>query len=104
MSIISQALSFITDMKLGHYVKVPPRQMFCAQVAAAVASSVAVVAVVQFQLTIDGMCDPAVNVHWVCGSAHAQYSSALLWGLIGPQRLFTVGFQPRGRRRTGPVC
>ena len=28
---MSQALSFINDFKLGHYMKIPPRDMFFAQ-------------------------------------------------------------------------
>ena len=28
---MSQALSFINDFKLGHYMKIPPRDMFVAQ-------------------------------------------------------------------------
>lgn len=33
---MSKALSFIGDMKLGHYLKVPPQVMFTAQAVAAV--------------------------------------------------------------------
>ncbi len=31
---MSQALTFTSDFKLGHYMKIPPRPMFCAQVVA----------------------------------------------------------------------
>ena len=31
-----QALSFLSDFKLGHYMKIPPRSMFMAQVSAIV--------------------------------------------------------------------
>lgn len=34
----SQALSFARDFKLGHYMKIPPRAMFAAQVAATAVS------------------------------------------------------------------
>lgn len=33
---VYQALQFVADMKLGHYMKIPPRQMFWAQVVATV--------------------------------------------------------------------
>jgi OPT oligopeptide transporter protein len=33
---MSQALQFTSDMKLGHYMKVPPRTMFLCQIVAAV--------------------------------------------------------------------
>lgn len=29
---MAQALTFLSDLKLGHYMKVPPRTMFWAQV------------------------------------------------------------------------
>lgn len=63
--VIVQAMNFVIDMKLGHYTKIPPRQMFLAQVVATVLSSFIVVGVVQFQLGVEGMCNPAVNIHWV---------------------------------------
>jgi hypothetical protein len=90
LGIIQQALSFAQDMKLGHYTKIPPRQMFFAQIVSTVVSCFVVLAVVNFQLSVEGMCNPAVSDHWVCGSAHTGFSSALLWGLLGPSRLFTV--------------
>jgi hypothetical protein len=33
---MSQALQFASDMKLGHYMKVPPRTMFLCQIVATV--------------------------------------------------------------------
>lgn len=33
---MSQALTFVSDMKLGHYMKIPPRLMFWCQVIATV--------------------------------------------------------------------
>ena len=35
---MSQALNFISDFKLGHYMKIPPRQMFACQVIATIVS------------------------------------------------------------------
>lgn len=31
---VSHALDFAQDLKLGHYLKIPPRQVFCCQVVA----------------------------------------------------------------------
>ncbi|KAH8887251.1 OPT superfamily oligopeptide transporter [Thozetella sp. PMI_491] len=88
-SVLMQTLSFVQDLKLGHYCKIPPKQMFAAQVVSTIVSSFVVLAVVNFQLSIEGLCNPAVNVHWVCGSTQTGFSSSLLWGMIGPERLFT---------------
>ncbi|EHK17282.1 uncharacterized protein TRIVIDRAFT_161010 [Trichoderma virens Gv29-8] len=89
LGIIEQAMAFAKDMKLAHYVKIPPRQMFAAQIVSTVVSTFVVLAVVNFQLGVKGMCNPQVNVHWVCGTAQTGFSSSLTWGLLGPSRMFT---------------
>ena len=32
MGLMNQAVSFLNDFKLGHYIKIPPRSMFLVQV------------------------------------------------------------------------
>ena len=80
------------DMKLGHYAKIPPRHMFAAQVASVCVSSVVVIAVTQFQLGIENMCNPQFSEHWVCGSMHTGFASTIAWGVLGARRMFTVRF------------
>ncbi|PKK52367.1 hypothetical protein CI102_6818 [Trichoderma harzianum] len=80
---------FAKDMKLAHYVKIPPRQMFASQIISSLVSTFVVLAVVNFQFSVKGMCNPQVNVHWVCGTAQTGFSSSLTWGLLGPSRMFT---------------
>lgn len=46
----TQALGFAQDMKLGHYMKVPPRSMFFAQLVAGVWSAVVQIAVMNWAL------------------------------------------------------
>ncbi|KAL7906470.1 OPT oligopeptide transporter domain-containing protein [Trichoderma velutinum] len=89
LGIIEQAMAFAKDMKLAHYVKIPPRQMFAAQIVSSLVSTFVVLAVVNFQLGVKGMCNPQVSVHWVCGTAQTGFSSSLTWGLLGPSRMFT---------------
>ncbi|EEB91046.1 hypothetical protein MPER_10666, partial [Moniliophthora perniciosa FA553] len=55
---MAQALQFTSDFKLGHYMKVPPRSMFWAQVVATMISATAQLGVQAWMFTnIDGMCD-----------------------------------------------
>ncbi|CAK9158206.1 unnamed protein product [Ilex paraguariensis] len=49
-----QALTFLSDFKLGHYMKIPPRAMFMAQ----------------------------------CPMDHVFYDASVIWGLVGPRRIF----------------
>jgi hypothetical protein len=39
---LTQAMSFISDLKLGHYAKIPPRAMFRAQILATLLSAITV--------------------------------------------------------------
>ena len=56
---MAQALTFASDMKLGHYMKVPPRPMFSAQVVATVISGTVQLAVQAWMFSnIPGMCEP----------------------------------------------
>ncbi|KAM6484707.1 OPT oligopeptide transporter protein-domain-containing protein [Trichoderma sp. SZMC 28011] len=89
LGILEQALFFAKDMKLAHYVKIPPRQVFASQIISSLVSTFVVLAVVNFQFSVKGMCNPQVNVHWVCGTAQTGFSSSLTWGLLGPSRMFT---------------
>ncbi|EME78963.1 uncharacterized protein MYCFIDRAFT_143283 [Pseudocercospora fijiensis CIRAD86] len=88
-AIITQALAFMSDMKLGHYAKIPPRHMFAAQVSSVCISSVTIVAVVNYQLGLKEMCDPKASDHWICGSVHTSFTSVIGWGLLGARRMFT---------------
>lgn len=45
---MTQALQFTSDMKLGHYMKVPPRSMFWCQIAATVVAGTVQLAVQQW--------------------------------------------------------
>jgi hypothetical protein len=52
-----QALQFVSDFKLGHYMKVPPRPMFWGQIVASVIAGTVQLGVQAWMFTnIDGMC------------------------------------------------
>jgi len=54
---MNQGLGFTSDMKMGHYMKIPPRVTFMAQVVATVLSALTQVGVVNWALTnIDQVC------------------------------------------------
>ena len=55
---MSRALSFVADLKFGHYMKIPPRTMFLAQVVATTVSCFVQIAVLNLALVnIDNVCD-----------------------------------------------
>ncbi|POR32840.1 Small oligopeptide transporter, OPT family [Tolypocladium paradoxum] len=83
---MSQALAFVADLKFGHYMKIPPRTMFWAQVVATTFSCFVQIAVLNLALdNIDDVCDPQQRDRFTCPGA------SVIWGLIGPDRMFSPG-------------
>lgn len=113
-----QALSFLSDFKLGHYMKIPPKSMFVVQVCKAISthalnrsdrnltnvlvflqlvgtivtSSVCFHTAWWLLTTVDHICDPANlpdGSPWTCPSDRVFYNASIIWGVIGPLRVFT---------------
>ena len=88
----NQAVGFCGDLKLGHYMKIPPRLMYVAQVIAACLSSVVVILVQNWMFeNIVDMCSTNQPQGFICPSTGVFATSSLLWGGIGPHRLFSPG-------------
>ncbi|KAL2921758.1 Oligopeptide transporter 6 [Bienertia sinuspersici] len=89
---MSQALFFISDFKLGHYMKIPPRSMFMAQVAGALVSVAVYTATAWWMMeSIPHICDESQlppNSPWTCSFDKTFYSASVIWGLVGPRRIF----------------
>lgn len=84
-----QGLYFTQDQKLAHYMKVPQRITFWAQFIATVWSCIVQVAVLNWALgSIDGVCTPDQSAHYTCPNAHVFFTASIIWGVIGPSRIF----------------
>ncbi|TFY70179.1 hypothetical protein EVG20_g2824 [Dentipellis fragilis] len=89
---MTQALQFTSDMKLGHYMKVPPRTMFWCQIVASVVAGTVQLAVQIWMFGhIDSICEPTQKDHFVCANAETFYVASIVFGVIGPQRQFSSG-------------
>lgn len=94
---MTQGVSFVSDLKLGHYMKVPPKEMFWAQMISTVWACFVQVAVTAFMFgSTTNLCginpDEKVSpAHFTCASQATFYSASIIWGLIGPARTFAVG-------------
>ncbi|CAK5262458.1 unnamed protein product [Mycena citricolor] len=85
-----QATSFAGSLKLGHYMKIPPRTMFAVQMAAVVVTCVVVTGVNSVVLSnVPGICTDAAPSGFVCPSTHVFSDAALLFGGIGPARILS---------------
>jgi len=83
-----QALSFVGDLKLGHYMKIPPRHMFIAQVLGTVIAAFINLGTGYWLMeTVPNICTDQ-NAEWQCLNAGVFFSASVIWGLIGPARMF----------------
>lgn len=105
--VVQQGLYFAQDMKLGHYLKISPRIVFAAQASATVSSlplctiradSIQVLgALTQTGVTswmlghINNICTYDQSDRFSCPQGRTVYSSSVIWGLIGPGRLYSAG-------------
>lgn len=88
---MSQAITFLQDFKLGHYMKIPPRTMFMAQIVGTlIASLVYLITAWWLMETIPDICATASSggTVWTCPGDHVFYDASVIWGLIGPRRIF----------------
>jgi OPT family oligopeptide transporter len=83
-----QGITFLGDLKLGHYMKIPPRHMFIAQTVGAFIAGVVNLgtAYLMFNL-VPNICSEDERV-WSCDSARVFYAASVIWGVIGPNRMF----------------
>lgn len=85
----SQSISFSQDLKMGHYLRIPPRLMFLAQVYVCVLTTFVSVGVNSWLLVnIKDLCHPHQSARYTCPGEHIFFSSAIIWGAIGPNRIF----------------
>jgi OPT family oligopeptide transporter len=88
----NQAVAFSADLKLGHYMKVPPRVMFMAQVVACFVSCFVVTLVQDWMFAnITDFCTLHQVNGFSCPSTGTFATASMIWGGVGPGRLFSPG-------------
>ncbi|TFY70229.1 hypothetical protein EVG20_g2771 [Dentipellis fragilis] len=86
------AMIFTSDFKLGHYMKVPPRPMFWAQIlSTAIAGTVQLGVQTWMFSNIDGLCEAGQKNHFVCANIEVFGTASIVWGVVGPMRQFAKG-------------
>ena len=88
----NQAITFVQDMKLGHYMKVAPRLLFAAQFIASIWGSLVQVAVLRWSYgNIPNLCEPDQANNYTCPNGKVFFNASIIWGVIGPERQFSQG-------------
>ncbi|KAK9323419.1 OPT oligopeptide transporter protein-domain-containing protein [Lipomyces orientalis] len=83
-----QAQTYLSDMKMAHYARLPPRPVFRAQIIAALFQTFVTIGGVQFLFaSIPDMCSLTQKQRFLCPSARAFFVDALIYGVIGPERM-----------------
>ncbi|KAJ7462034.1 OPT oligopeptide transporter [Mycena latifolia] len=88
----AQGVAFAGDLKLGHYMKIPPRMMFMVQMVSCVITCFVVTIVQSWMFgNIAGICTPDAPDNFYCPSTNVFATASITWGGIGPARLFSPG-------------
>ncbi|KAK9942896.1 hypothetical protein M0R45_008539 [Rubus argutus] len=88
---MAQAVSFLNDFKLGHYMKIPPRSMFLVQLIGTILAGTINLLVADWLLgSIKNICvdDPHSDSPWTCPNDRVFFDMSVIWGLAGPKRIF----------------
>ncbi|PWN33139.1 small oligopeptide transporter [Meira miltonrushii] len=87
-----QGLGFANDMKLGHYIKIPPRVTFTGQMVATAWSAIVQVGMMNWALgNIENICHRDQKDHFSCPNARVFFNSSVIWNLISGRRVFSPG-------------
>lgn len=88
----AQGIKFSSDLKLGHYMKIPPRLLFTVQILATLVSSLTQIGVLNWMFThIPRLCTPDAIDGFNCPIARVHFNGSILWGVVGPTRFFGPG-------------
>lgn len=108
---VKHGMDFAQDLKLGQYMKIPPRVLFVGQLYSSVlatatqtggqsshpAQALAEICadtylVLRWMIgNIPKLCHSDNTQRFTCAGAKVVYNASLIWGTIGPQRMFQVG-------------
>ncbi|KAF7340470.1 Sexual differentiation process protein isp4 [Mycena venus] len=78
---MAQALTFTSDFKLGHYMKIAPRPMFWSQVIATVVAGTVQLGVQAWMFTnIKDFCAPNQKDGFICPSTEVFGTASIIWG------------------------
>ncbi|KAK9455935.1 OPT oligopeptide transporter protein-domain-containing protein [Dipodascopsis uninucleata] len=90
-NIDEQAETFVSDLKLAHYTKLPPRAVFRAQIFATCLNVFVTIGGIETVLNaIPDMCLATQRDKFTCPWPNSIYSTSLMFGAIGPDRVFNT--------------
>ncbi|KAK6937737.1 Oligopeptide transporter, OPT superfamily [Dillenia turbinata] len=93
ISSIDNAQTFLYSLKLGHYIKIPPRDMFKVQILGAALSCIVNFIVGWILISdVENICGFAGDLPegspWTCPGANDVLNDGLMWGVVSPNLIF----------------
>uniref|UniRef100_A0A0D9WRV8 Oligopeptide transporter 4 n=1 Tax=Leersia perrieri TaxID=77586 RepID=A0A0D9WRV8_9ORYZ len=88
---MSQAIAFLSDFKLGHYMKIPPKSMFLVQFIGTIVAGTVNLGVAWWLLgSVKDICQDSLPADspWTCANDRVSFDASVIWGLVGPLRIF----------------
>ena len=88
----SHTLTFAQDLKLAHYMHIAPWVAFNSQIWATLVSTFVCTVTLNYQMTrIPDVCTSYQKDHFTCPSVNSFFTASVLWGTLGPKKMFGTG-------------
>ncbi|KAG9049592.1 hypothetical protein FS837_009792 [Tulasnella sp. UAMH 9824] len=92
ISTASVGSSFVQALKLGHYMKIPPKCTFLVLVVGVFVSTIFQIGVKELIFEgVKDVCQRGQPARLVCAHSQVFYTASIVWGLVGPKRQFDKG-------------
>ncbi|GAA5902112.1 hypothetical protein JCM8208_002479 [Rhodotorula glutinis] len=89
---VKHGLDFAMDLKLAQYMKLAPRVVFAVQLYSSVLSCLTQTGTLYWMMGhIKDLCSPTNPDRFTCNGTRVVYNASVIWGTIGPQRMFERG-------------
>ncbi|KIO18645.1 hypothetical protein M407DRAFT_83694, partial [Tulasnella calospora MUT 4182] len=89
---LGRAMAFLENLKLGHYLKIPPYASFAVQLVAIIFSvSAQIVVKNTLFASVPDICEPNQPSNLVCPRAGVFFSASIIWQDLPPFRQFGKG-------------
>lgn len=84
-----QAILYVQDQKLAHYLHMPQRATFRCQMWGCLVGSFVSIGVILWQFNVvDDLCNPKQKDLLTCPYHTTFFSTALIFGVVGPTRMY----------------
>ena len=88
-NIDGQADNYVSNLKLAHYTKINPVSLFKGQLSMVMVQVFVCLGVLNWQIyNVKDFCQPDQHAKFECPGARTYYNSSVMWGVIGPKRIF----------------